>query len=72
MDYLKSLNIDATALIVELHRRNPDGSYIETTKIIGPYTFKTEGHFAQCVYLYAKKNEEDDTQYKYIHAVSDH
>jgi hypothetical protein len=72
MEILKENNINPEKLIVELHKRNQDGSYMGTTKVIGPYTFKTNGHFAQSVVLYAKKTDSDDSHYVYIYSVSDH
>ncbi len=72
LPYLHEQGIDPDALLKELHQSNPDGSYRSGTRIIGSYTFKSEGHPAQSVGLYVKKTDEDDSTFVSIYSYSDH
>jgi hypothetical protein len=72
LPYLCEQGIDPDELLKELHQSNQDGSYRSGTRIIGPYTFKSEGHPAQSVSLNVKKTEEDDSTYVSIYSYSNH
>ena len=72
LPYLREQGIDPDALLKELHKCNPDYSFTSGTRIIGPYTFKSEGHPAQSVSLNVKKTEEDDSTYVSIYSYSNH
>jgi len=59
-------------LLMELHQRNPDGSYRAGTKTIGNYTFRSEGHPAQSVTLWMKDTSIPDSKEENIYWISDH
>lgn len=69
---LVQMNINVHDLLLELHQRNPDGSYTGGTKVIDPYTFRSDGHPAQCMYLYVKDTSKSDSKEVCIYYISDH
>ena len=69
---LVQMNINVHALLIELHQRNPNGSYRAGTRTIDPYTFRSDGHPAQCMYLYVKDTSKPDSKEVCIYSISDH
>jgi hypothetical protein len=70
--YLKREGKEASQLLFELHKRNPNGSYTATTKTMGGFTFKSDGHPAQSMTLKAKKENNANDKYENIFSFSDH
>ena len=70
--YLKKEGKEPSQLLLELHKRNPNGSYTSTTKTMGGFTFKSDGHPAQSMSLKAKKENSANDKYENIFSYSDH
>jgi len=70
--YLKKEGKEPSQLLSELHKRNPNGSYTATTKKMGGFTFKSDGHPAQSMTLKAKKENNANDKYENIFSYSDH
>jgi hypothetical protein len=70
--YLKKEGKEPSQLLLELHKRNPNGSYTSTTKTMGGFTFKSDGHPAQSMTLKAKKENNANDKYEHIFSYSDH
>ena len=70
--YLKKEGKEPSQLLFELHKRNPNGSYTATTKTMGGFTFKSDGHPAQSMTLKAKKEKNANDKYEHIFSYSDH
>ena len=70
--YLKNEGKEPSQLLFELHKRNPNGSYIASTKTMGGFTFKSDGHPAQSMTLKAKKENNANDKYENIFTYSDH
>ena len=70
--YLKKEGKEPSQLLLELHKRNPNGSYTSTTKTMGGFTFKSDGHPAQSMSLKAKKENNANNKYENIFTYSDH
>ena len=70
--YLKKEGKEPGKLLLELHTRNPNGSYTSTTKTMGGFTFKSDGHPAQSMTLKAKKENNANDKYENIFSYSDH
>ena len=70
--YLKKEGKEPSQLLFELHKRNPNGSYTSTTKTMGGFTFKSDGHPAQSMTLKAKKENNANNKYENIFSYSDH
>jgi len=70
--YLRKEGKNPEGLLLELHVRNPNGSYTATTKTMGGFTFKSDGHPAQSMSLKVKKENNSNDKYVTIFTLSDH
>jgi hypothetical protein len=61
--YLKKNGIDGIALLFEVNARKPNGSRAVSTKTMGGFTFKGDGHPAQSMYLMVKKEGDANSAY---------
>ena len=69
---LVRMGINVDALLLELHQRNPDGSYTAGTRTIDQYTFRSDGHPAQSVSLWVKDTSKPDSKEVCVSWFSDH
>lgn len=75
---LKKHGYTGESFIREKHTRNPNGSYNMSTTELEGYTFKTDGHPAQSVGLFAKEGGDSNEPlvpgkvWTYIDGLSDH
>ena len=60
IDILKKHGYTVESFIREKHKSNPNGTYNTSTTELEGYTFKTQGHPAQSISLYAKEGADSN------------